>query len=262
MIIETDTSFTTRRKEIARLTADIKRKRVISYILSVISLAALLLALIPISVMPIIALFICSVIFMGEMHLRHSYSKQLENLKTGVEDEALITEMISRGSPYVLYLRDFESETDTTQVLPVDGMWEPVHGRREYSERAVLEPINKYLPVFAFLNYRSVMWKTSGYRINRINAVGADWFSLFERYAASAALIVFGIQRTSEGLRRELLWAREHCDRVNIVVFAAEDPRYQAMQLDMQVIPSASWRAGIPLPEQLLKYLDSLRSSN
>lgn len=259
MSIDPVTDYPIRREEIARLNAEIKRKRVISYIHSVIALAALSLAAIPLPFMPIIAIFITSVVFMGEMHVRHSYSKQLENLTKGVEDEALINAMISHGSPYVLYLRDFDSETDTTDVLSVDGAWGRVHRPREYIQRDVLEPINRHLPVFGFLNYRSVMWKSIGYRIN---AVGADWFSLFERYAASAALIIFDIKRRSEGLVRELDWAREHCHRVNIVVFVADGRYGQFRQLDMHVISGASWRIGVPLPEGLLQYLDGLSSND
>lgn len=258
MSSETVTDSTIRREEVARLIADIKRKRVISYIRSLIAVASLSLAAIPIPCMPLIALFIASVMFMGEMHLRHSHSTQLENLKKGVKDEELITKMISRGSPYVLYLRDFGSETDTTDVLPIDGMWGRVHRPREYSQRHVLEPINKYLPVFAFLNYRSMMWDNIGYRIN---AVGADWFSLFERYATSAALIIFDLQRISEDLVRELDWVQEHCDIVNIVIFAAKDLHDQLSQSHMHLISSASWRVGVALPEELLQYLDGIKSS-
>jgi hypothetical protein len=257
MSSETSTDFTIRPEEIARLVAHIKRRRAISYIRSVIALAALSLGAIPVPCMPLIALFISGVIFMAETHLRHSYSTQLENLNKGFKDEALLTEMINRGSSYVLYLRDFDSETDTTDVLPVDVMWGRSHIPREYSERHILEPINKYLPVFAFLNYRSVMWNTIGYRVN---AVGADWVSLFERYAASAALIIFDIERISEGLLKELDWAQEHCDTVNIVIIATKELHAQLRESHKHLISSASWRAGVSLPEESLQYLDTINS--
>lgn len=73
MSSETVTDFKIRREEIVRLTADIKRKRVISYIRSLIALASLSLAAIPIPCVPLIAVFIASVMFMGQMHLRHSF---------------------------------------------------------------------------------------------------------------------------------------------------------------------------------------------
>ncbi len=130
----------------------------------------------------------------------------VKNLEIGDRNQKALEFLISRNAPFALYLRDFEGESDITDIVP-QGVHMPPRLKISDREKHLLEKFAEFVPIFSFLNYRAMNWSPLAIPLN---LVGSSWQETFIRYAEEATLIVIYIHNLSHGLEFELNWIEKN----------------------------------------------------
>ncbi|MFM9957676.1 MAG: hypothetical protein ACKVZJ_06350 [Phycisphaerales bacterium] len=151
------------------------------------------------------------------------FGNKARNLSHSIADVARLRDLIKDSSPYLLYLRPFDSERNDrvvntapyTELIEEDMMREQLE--RDMA-RGLLPELRDLVPRVAFLN---PVGGRSPYCDLQIDLLGADWFTEFELAAASALVILVGSGDGEDhpSFRKEidLLIARGWLDRVLVM---------------------------------------------
>jgi hypothetical protein len=119
--------------------------------------------------------------------------------------------LASRGV-YAIYLRDFQSE-----IMPVETGLAFVRG--DDVEHSLIKAIKRRVPVFALCNEMDTDWRPVALRLL---CDDGSWWKMFERYAASASLVVLNIDHVSRGVEAELSWLSARQEPRVVVVATPE----------------------------------------